>query len=201
MRMRRIGLGAGATAAGVALLATALVGCGPAPWATGGGGSSPTSSSTAVPTPIPNDLSGGSTERDLTAGPVSATVKYWSTLAMSKWTAGALKPLSLSMETTVTPSDGQKVYLQQVTMTVVPATSEKDFTPLAPQSDTAPTSPGYLVLSPYSYSQTFNIGPVPETATFLTIQFAYDLLVQTTPTSTEYAKQTATDTITVAITK
>lgn len=61
-------------------------------------------------------------------------------------------------------------------------------------------SPGYLVLDPYSYSQTFNVGPVPPEATFVTLQFSYDFLVQTTPTSSEYAKQTATDTITVALT-
>ncbi|MDF2492983.1 MAG: hypothetical protein K0Q58_1561, partial [Microbacterium sp.] len=53
--------------------------------------------------------------------------------------------------------------------------------------------------SPYSYSQTFNVGEVPAEATFVTVQFTYDYLVQTTPTSSEYAKQTASDTLTVAI--
>ena len=58
---------------------------------------------------------------------------------------------------------------------------------------------GYLVLDPYSYSQTFNIGEVPADATFVTVQFAFDFLVQTTPTSNEFAKQTASDTLTIAI--
>ncbi|MFX5602990.1 hypothetical protein ABTD90_20800, partial [Acinetobacter baumannii] len=56
-----------------------------------------------------------------------------------------------------------------------------------------------LVLSPYSYSQTFNVGEVPAEATFVTLQFTYEFLLQTTPTSSEFAKQTASDTLTVAI--
>lgn len=182
-------------AAGVAV---ALVGCGPAPWE-GEPTAEPSGTSSAVPTPVPNDLSSGSTQRELTAGSVSATVDYWSTLSMDRWTAGAIKPVSLNMTTTVTPADGQKVYLQRATMIAVPSTATESLAPLEPQADAATVNPGYLVLSPYSYSQTFNVGPVPEEATSVTLQFTYDFLVQTTPTSSEYAKQTATDTLTVAL--
>ena len=70
---------------------------------------------------------------------------------------------------------------------------------LDPQTDTSAVSPGYLVLSPYSYSQTFNVGAVPADTAAVQLQFTYDFLVQTTPTSKEYAKQTASDTLTVAI--
>ncbi len=182
--------------------ALALAGCGPAPWNQGGGSTpSPTASrtSTPVPTPVSNDLSSGSTQRQVTAGSVSATIDYWSTLSMDKWTATALKPISMSMATTVTPNDGQKVYLQKATMVAVPGNASGSFDGLAPQTDQSSVSPGYLVLSPYSYSQTFNVGDVPADATFVTVQFTYDFLVQTTPTSAEYAKQTASDTLTVAI--
>jgi len=178
--------------------ATLLAGCGPAPWDQGG--STPTATSTAVPTPVPNDLSGGSTQRELTAGPVTATVDYWSTLSMDKWTPEAVKPVSIALKTTVQPADGQKVYLQRASMTAVPSSEAGPLDPLEPQVDAATVSPGYLVLDPYSYSQTFNVGPVPAEATSVTLQFSYDFLVQTTPTSSEYAKQTATDTITVALT-
>jgi len=180
------------------LLTVALLGCGPAPWE-GSPTSAPSRSATAIPTPVPNDLSSGATQRTLTAGAVTATVEYWSTLSMDRWTAGAVKPVSLSMVTTVEPSDGQKVYLQRATMTAIPATPTGPLTALEPQLDAATVNPGYLVLSPYSYSQTFNVGPVPEEATYVTLQFTYDFLVQATPTSSEYAKQTATDTITVAL--
>lgn len=187
------------TAAIALTLTFALTGCGAPPWA----GTDPTPSTTrsTIPVPVPNDLSSGSTQRTLTAGAVGATVDYWSDLSMDKWTPSALKPIKLSLETTVTPSDGQKVYLQKATMIAVPGNATGALAALDPQVDQATTSPGYLVLSPYSYSQQFTVGPVPDDATFVTLEFTYDFLVQSTPTSTEYAKQTATDTVVVAISK
>lgn len=175
-----------------------LVGCGPAPWDSATP-DVPDSETTVVKPPVPNDLSSGSTQRDLQAGAVAAEVEYWSTLSMDRWEAAAVKPVSISMTTTVTPDDGQKVYLQRATMLAIPANDTETFAPLDPQVDASAVTPGYLVLSPYSYSQTFNVGPVPTEATFVTLQFTYDFLVQTTPTSNEFAKQTATDTLVVAI--
>lgn len=190
-----------AVAAAMILAVIPLAGCGPAPWASTATTPPPTQTSAApVPTPVSNDLSGGSTQRTLTAGAVSAAVNYWSTLRMDRWTPSAIKPISLSMVTTITPNDGQKVYLQRATMTAIPANAAQTFAPLDPQVDQATVSPGYLVLSPYSYSNTFNVGSVPAEATYVTVQFEYDFLVQTTPTSTEFAKQTASDTLTIAIT-
>lgn len=191
---------AGGAAATALALTLALSGCGAPPWADGGGdGPSPSTSSTPLPTPVPNDLSSGSTQRTLAAGAVAATVDYWSELSMDKWTASALKPIKLSLVTTVTPDDGQKVYLQRATMVAVPANASGTLDPLAAQVDQATTAPGYLVLNPYSYSQQFTVGAVPAEATYVTLEFTYDFLVQTTPTSAEYAKQTATDSIVVAI--
>lgn len=190
---------AGAFAASTIVMTLALSGCGAPPWANGGGPSPSASTATPIPTPVPNDLSSGSTARTLAAGAVTATVDYWSELSMDKWTASALKPIKLSLMTTVTPNDGQKVFLQRATMTAVPASADGALDPLTPQIDQATTAPGYLVLSPYSYSQQFTVGAVPDDATYVTLEFTYDFLVQTTPTSAEYAKQTATDTIVVAI--
>ncbi|WP_228479449.1 hypothetical protein [Microbacterium atlanticum] len=183
----------------IGAVATTLAGCGPAPWE-GGGASTPSPTASAVPTPVPNDLSTGSTQRQLTAGPVTATIDYWSTLSMDRWTPEAVKPVSISLITTVQPADGQKVYLQRASMTAVPSSPTGALEPLSPQVDASTVSPGYLVLDPYSYSQTFNVGPVPADATSVTLQFSYDFLVQTTPTSSEYAKQTASDTLTIALT-
>lgn len=187
-------------AAGAAILIStlSLTGCaGVLPWDQPSG--SPSPSGTTVPAPVPNDLSSGSTSRTLSAGAVGVSINYWSTLNMADWTSGALKPVSISLITTVTPNDGQKVYLQRATMVAVPGTLDESFDPLSPQTDQSTVAPGYLVLDPYSYSQTFNVGPVPAEATLVTLQFTYDFLVQTTPTSTEYAKQSASDTLTVAI--
>ena len=115
---RRVG-----TATAAAALALALAGCGPAPWEYGDGGdATPTptrTSASPAPAPVPNDLSSGSTQRELVAGAVTATVDYWSTLSMDLWTAEAVKPVSISMVTEVTPDDGQKVYLQSASMVAV----------------------------------------------------------------------------------
>ena len=177
-------------------LVVPLAGCSAAPWEAQPSGSA---TSTSVPTPVPNDLSSGATQRTLTAGAVTATVDYWSTLDMGQWSAGAIKPVSLSMMTTVDPDDGKKVYLQRAQMQAIPSTPTGPLAALDVQADSSTVSPGYLVLSPYSYSQTFNVGPVPAESTFVTLHFTYDFLVQTTPTSNEYSKQTATDTVTVAL--
>jgi len=176
----------------------ALTGCGPAPWTMGDPEATPTASATVAP-PVPNDLSSGSTQRELVAGAVTAKVDYWSTLSMDQWTAGAVKPISISLVTNVTPDDGQKVYLQKATLTAIAGKGETTLAALEPQTDAATVAPGYLVLAPYSYSQTFNVGPLDDKATSVTVQVTFDFLVQTTPTSKEYAKQTATDTLTVAI--
>lgn len=176
----------------------ALTGCGPAPWTMGDPEATPTASATVAP-PVPNDLSSGSTQRELVAGAVTAKVDYWSTLSMDQWTAGAVKPISVSLVTNVTPDDGQKVYLQKATLTAIAGKGETTLAALEPQTDAATVAPGYLVLAPYSYSQTFNVGPLDDKATSVTVQVTFDFLVQTTPTSKEYAKQTATDTLTVAI--
>lgn len=176
----------------------ALTGCGPAPWTMGDPEATPTASATVAP-PVPNDLSSGSTQRELVAGAVTAKVDYWSTLSMDQWTAGAVKPISISLVTNVTPDDGQKVYLQKATLTAIAGKGETTLAALDPQTDAATVAPGYLVLAPYSYSQTFNVGPLDDKATSVTVQVTFDFLVQTTPTSKEYAKQTATDTLTVAI--
>ena len=198
---RRRTVGAGALVLTAALLMT---GCGTPPWAVGSidapeVSASPSAPQSAAPQPVPNDHSSGSTERKIQAGSVAADVNYWSTLSMDRWTATALKPIQLSMVTTVTPNDGQQVYLQRASMIAVPGNATESFAPLTAQVDQSTVSPGYPVLDPYSYSQTFNVGEVPDGATFVTLQFTYEYLVQTTPTSSEYAKQTATDTLTVAI--
>lgn len=203
----------GAAVCGVVVL-VALVGCGAAPWSvqsepdgvTPSSSPSPertfadgvpatTPSPTASSDPVVNELARGSLTREVQAGSVTADVTYWSELPMNEWTAATAKPLSLSLSTTVTPDDGQRVYLQRVTLSVVPNAGE----PLADQDDTSTEDPGYLVGDPYSYSQVFSIGAVPDGTTSITVQLRYEFLVQTTPTSTEYAKQTATDTLTIAI--
>lgn len=152
-----------------------------------------------MPPPVVNDLATGSTQHVLTAGPLTVTVDYWSTLTMDKWMPGALKPVSLSLVSTVAPDDGQKVYLQRATLIATPRATSASFAPQGTQIDTATETPGYLMRAPYSYSQTFSVGPTPDAATWVTLDVTYEFLVQATPTSTDYAKQTASDSLTVTI--
>jgi len=186
-------------AAAVVAASVLLAGCGPAPWDEQGDAPETPSPTATVIQPVPNDLSSGSTERELTAGAVTATVKYWSTLAMDQWTAAAVKPISMSLETEVTPNDGHKVYLQKAAMVAVGANATTTFPPLEAQVDSSTVAPGYLVLSPYSYSQTFDVGALDRAATWVNVRLTYDFRVQTAPSSHEYAKQTATDVLTIAI--
>ncbi|MBK4346866.1 hypothetical protein [Lacisediminihabitans changchengi] len=200
MISRRVTSTAIATIAASAVL-LGLTGCGTPPWLDKGSASSSSPSPTASPTirTITNDLATGSTKRALTAGSIGLTVNYWSDLAMDKWTAGANKPLSFSLTGALTPDDGQQVYLSKVSAVVAVSDGNKSLPAPAPIADQASITPGYLIKTPYSYSQTFVLPALDPKATSVTLDLTYELLLQSTPTSAQYAKQTATDTIVIAI--
>ena len=194
---------AAAAALGTALVVT-LSGCGTAPWAAGET-SAATSTKTSTPTPkatitsIVNELATGSAQHQLQAGDAALTANYWSTLSMDQWTAEANKPISFSLIAALGTDQGQGVYLSRVSVVVAVAGPKGSLEAPAPLSDQASVTPGYDIKSPYSYSQTFVLPAVDAAATEVTLSFTYELLLQTTPTSTAYAKQTATDTLTIAI--
>lgn len=195
-----------------AVVVASLTACGTPPWMTGRTPSAtPSATPTAVaiptPTPVPtietiqNDLAAGSTKRNLGAGNINITVDYFSTLMMNEWKAGANKPISFSLTAALaTDDDGQDIFLSRVSVTTsVQGKGGVSLPAPGALSDQASVAPGYLVKSPYSYSQTFVLPAVDAAATEVTLSFTYELLLQTTPTSSEYAKQTATDTLTIAI--
>lgn len=185
-----------------------LVGCSTPPWleeaadaadATTAATTAPASPSATPTLPPQNDLAAGSLTRTIEVGAITLSVDYWSTLPMDQWTANANKPFSFAVHATVAPADGQKVYLSRVTAAPVvegPGGALPAFEPLVDQSTVAP---GYLVLDPYSYSQTFTLPPVDPAATSIELSMRYELLQQSTPTSSDYAKQTAVDTVAIAI--
>jgi len=198
MKRRTLTIASIATSIAVAV---ALSGCSTPPWEVPGAVGSPTPTPTATKEieTIINELATGSTEHQLTAGNIGLTVTYYSDLTMDKWTAAANKPLSFSMTANLSNDEGQKVYLSQVSMVV--AVSGPDGALPAPDaiSDRATINPGYLVKAPYSYSQTFVLPAIDPAATSVTLSLKYELLLQTTPTSSEFAKQTAADSLTIAI--
>lgn len=186
-------------AVGVALACTlALGGCGAAPFLAEPS-ATPTPTSSGEITSVENDLASGSVERQLSAGNIGIAVNYWSDLPMDQWTAGANKPLNLSLSATLAGDEGQRVYLSQVSVVAAVSGPDGDLTPPAPLADRASVSPGYQVKSPYSYSQSFVLPALDSAATSISLAITYELLLQTTPTSAEYAKQTATDLLTIAI--
>lgn len=191
-----------ATAALSLALVTSLAACGTPPWAEAG------ATPSATPTPKPtsgeittvvNELATGSTKHLLTAGSIGLSVDYFSTLSMDRWTADADKPLSISMIADLTNDEGQSVYLSNMTVLVAVYGPDGKLTSPAQLADRATVTPGYLVKDPYSYSQTFVLPTVDADATYVQLTLTYELLLQTTPTSAQYAKQTASDTLTIAI--
>ena len=186
-------------------MAATLSGCGQAPWLDASMTTPTATPSAATPQPtidaVVNELAAGATERTLTAGDVTLTVKYWSTLMMDKWTADANKPLTFSVTGALGTDDGQDLALSKVT--VYPSVSGPTGVLPAPAvfTDSASVSPGYTINSPYEYSQTFVLPAVDPAATSITLSFTFELLVQTTPTATTFAKATASDQVTIAITK
>ncbi|MDQ1555989.1 MAG: hypothetical protein QOI02_991 [Actinomycetota bacterium] len=186
------------------MLAAALTGCGAAPFE-----KSLTPTGSAIPTPtttpraattVENELANGTTQRDLKAGDINLTVNYFSTLRMDKWTYGANKPLSVSLVGTLGHGGKNKIYLSQVTMATQVLAADGTTLPAVPTVvEDASVSPGYLVKKPYTYSNTFTLPAVDPGAQQIIFTFSYDLLLQSTPKSHTYAKQTATDTLKVAI--
>lgn len=194
------------------ILAGALVlaGCGTAPWDqpqfakthsthTPGAVSAPSTPTPTPPVAVHNDLAAGSARHVLQAGDIRLTVSYWSTLPLSSWRSSADKPISLSATATSTTNPSLPIYLSSATLRVTVDRPHGALHQLAPQVDRATTVPGDDIGAPYSYGQDFVIPAVDADATGLTLLFTYALLEQTTPTSKQYSKQSAIDTITVPL--
>lgn len=207
---RQTGALSGARLTGFAALAltavVALSGCGTAPWdqsrfSTTTPTSSPTKTPTAAPTitPVVNELATGSAQHQLQAGDIALTIDYYSTLSMDEWTAEANKPITFTLGGRLGTDDGQSFYLSRVSVTPAVNGPAGSLPAPAPITDQSSVSPGYYIKAPYSYSQTFILPAFDPSATSVTLSFTYEILLQTAPGSGDYAKQTASDQLTVAI--
>ncbi|MGO4783065.1 hypothetical protein [Cryobacterium sp. W22_MBD10_FK3] len=182
-----------------AALTLGLSACGQAPWAGLDSSASATPTSKPTITAITNDLSTGSAQRTLTAGDATLTVNYSSTLNMGEWTAGANKPVSFALSAALGTDDGQGVYLAKVTVNTAVTGPTGPLDPPEPFVDQSAVPTGYFMKAPWSYGQTYVMSAVDPSATSVTLSFTYELLIQTTPTSAAYSKQTASDQLTIAI--
>jgi hypothetical protein len=190
-----------AVVAAAAAVVLGLAACGTPPWEQAGSGDggktpSPTQSRIVV---IHNDLATGSVKRTLQAGDIKLDINYYSSLDIGKWYATADKPLSLSASASLGSDQGQAVYLSKVTVSTTVQGPKGALPSPAAQTDAASVQPGYFVKAPYAYGPTFIIPPVDKSATSITISIVYELLLQTTPTSSSYAKESASDTLTIAL--
>jgi hypothetical protein len=209
------------TALTVAALCMSAVcgGCGTAPWQESAPNStaSPFRSGSAAPsvnTPSPsissapsnvatvasqNDLATGSAKRKLDAGGVRLSINYWSTLPMGDWTQSASKPLNMSASAKFIDGSEQNIFLSKVSVDVAVAGPDGPLEAPKPLIDEATIDPGYLIKSPSSYGQVFTIPSLPPKANSVTLAVTYELLAQTAPKAKTYAKQTASDTLTLPI--
>ncbi|PWD51563.1 hypothetical protein C8046_13840 [Serinibacter arcticus] len=145
-----------------------------------------------------NDLASGSTERTLTAGSATLTVTYWSELDMSQWTPDASKPVSLSL--TATSAEGNPLFLSRLQVVSSARDGAGELVESLPDLvDDATVSPGYTIEDPYSYSTTVLVPALPAEARSVQLTFSYEVLVATDDDAETFSKQTATDTVTVAV--
>ena len=191
-----------AVIAAAAAVVLGLAACGTPPWeqAGGGGGTTPSPTQSRIVV-IHNDLATGSVKRTLQAGDIKLDINYYSSLDIGKWYPSADKPLSLSASASLGSDQGQAVYLNKVTVSTTVQGPKGALPSPAAQTDAASVQPGYFVKAPYAYGPTFIIPPVDKNATSITISIVYELLLQTTPTSSSYAKESASDTLTIALAK
>jgi hypothetical protein len=116
---------------------------------------------------------------------------------MSEWTPSAPKPLALSASAQWKKSSKVTAYLSSFSYDVRDETGKS----VAHGVEAASVSPGYQFSSPYSYSTSVTIPEVSATTRVLTVSLRYDVLVQTSPKSSSFYKQTATDTLTIVLGK
>jgi hypothetical protein len=153
--------------------------------------------------PVANDLALGSAHHQLQAGGMNLAVDYWSTLDMAQWSAEAAKPVQLAATITGanlgTAKKQQKAYISSFSVTSSAIAADGSVTSPVTVQDVSRQTPGYLAMAPYAYSTSFVIPAVPAGTRSVELLISYDVLEQSAPGASDYSKQTATDTLTVAI--
>ena len=146
---------------------------------------------------VRNDLKSNPLRRAVRSGPLTVSVEYAS--PVKAWQPVGAKPLRVVLTAVNNGRKGQKIYLTRVNATV---SAHDDAGPLsATQSmvDSTNLTPGFIVTFPNTYVQNFTVPQVDDGATHLVIDFNYELVMLIDPAARDYAKQTATDTLVVAL--
>ena len=150
-----------------------------------------------------NDLAKLPLRRSVSEGPLTVNISYGTRLAIKDWQAGVRKPVRVMLTAVNRNNRSQNIYLQRASADVT-AYGDNGFVE-RPESvvDAASIIPGFIVKSPNTYNQIFNLPAVDDSASRLTIDFTYELMIQVSVGKefADYSKQVATDTIVVPVTR
>lgn len=135
--------------------------------------------------PARGDLASGSLTRSLDAGALQLVTSYWTSQDPTTWTAGQAVTLRLSAH--IEGSDGKHA----VKVSRFVATLDDGTTVSGLIDDRGE----FVITPPYSYSSALAIRPADHAATAASIAVEFDLLVETSPLSGQFFRQTVLDTV------
>ncbi|MFT4165256.1 MAG: hypothetical protein QM650_08435 [Microlunatus sp.] len=150
---------------------------------------------------VENDLDKLPLKRKIKAGPLKVEVEYTTRLTLEHWQPNRSKPLHVSLEAVNEDKSNQKVYLTKVTANATAYDSRGQVGDASSVSDKTDINPGFIVTSPNSYNQSLAIPAVDSASLWMTIDLTYELVMEVSKTKEgrDFAKQVATDTITVPL--
>ena len=161
-------------------------------------GDEPTDEPTKEPR---NDLRKLPLKRTLNAGPLRVKVKYDSGLKLKRWYPDRSKPLRINLTAVNRNKPKQKIYLTRATANITAYDDQGQIGDAQSVKDSADVSPGYIVTSPNSYNESLSIPPLDSGSLWMTIDLSYEFVMEVdrTKEGRDFAKQVATDTITVPL--
>lgn len=154
------------------------------------------------PADVKNDLARVPLVRTVDTGSLTVRVEYDSRLPLKKWRPEATKPLHISLKALNPHKRSQKIYLSKVTATVAAYDDRGQVGDSRSVTDAANISPGFIVTAPNTYNQNLMLPAVDTSSMWMTIDITYEFVLEVDKTkqgNRDFAKQVATDTITVPL--
>ena len=161
----------------------------------------PESETKASDQKIPNDLAKLPLRRTIGAGPLTVDVEYSTRLPLAEWSPERSKPLRIKLQAVNTDKRKQKIYLTKVTANVTAYDDRGQIGDTRNVTDSANINPGYIVRSPNTYNQSLSLPTVDSGSLWITVDLMYEMVLEVDKTKDgrDFAKQVATDTITVPL--
>jgi hypothetical protein len=146
------------------------------------------SPSTAAPTSLSGDLQTGTLTHRLPAGERQLVISYWTT--SNPRSVSQSSPMTLQLAAHLEGGDGRTA----VKVTRFHATLDDGSTPSTVSDDRGE----FVLTQPFSYSTAMNLRPSVAHATLVTVTAEFDLLIETSPGTGAFYRQTVLDTLHVA---